>query len=146
MTALENYRWDYGDTASLIETVQARASESAANLEQIDVDLTVVSEEQYLLANAAKTTHQALCLTLDSIILELEAGRSDKASELYYGSAETCGMYLRQYTQQLLERACLDHQDAYDWLSRLNGELKQVQTVTVLASLLIGSWPSRYAP
>lgn len=139
MTALENYRWDYGDTASLIKTLQTRMQQSATYLEEIDADLRVVSEEQYLLANAAKTTHQALCLTLDSIILKLEAEQSAQASELYYGSAEIRGMYLRQYIQQLLERACLDHQDAYDRLSRLNVELKQAQAVIILVGLVIGT-------
>lgn len=83
MTALENYRWDYGDTASLIETVQTSRQHSAAHLERIDTDLRVVSEEQYLLANAAQTTYRTLCLTLDSIVSELLAGNSTRASELY---------------------------------------------------------------
>lgn len=75
MTALENYRWDYGDTASLIETVQESQRRSAARLENIETDLRVVSEDQYLLANAAQTTYWTLCRTLDSIVSELQAGR-----------------------------------------------------------------------
>lgn len=138
MTALENYRWDYGDTASLIETVQTRVSRSATYLEQIDVDLRVVSEEQYLLANAAKTTYQALRLTVDSIIMELEDNQSARASELYYGSAERCGLYLRQYTQRLLEQACFDNQDAHNRLTRLNTRLEQIQAVVILLCVATG--------
>ena len=75
MTALENYRWDYGDTATLLETVQASRQRSASHLARIDTDLRMVSEEQYLLANAARTTYQTLERTLDSIVSELIADR-----------------------------------------------------------------------
>ena len=122
---LENYRWDYGDTATLLETVQASRQRSASHLARIDTDLRMVSEEQYLLANAARTTYQTLERTLDSIVSELIADRPGQAAQLYYGGAERCGAYLRQYTQQLLERACLDNQDAHIRLVRLNEGLKR---------------------
>ena len=139
MTALENYRWDYGDTESLIGTVQESHQRSAAHLEKIETDLHVVSEEQYLLANAAQTTYQTLCRTLESIVEELQANHSAQASELYYGDAERCGNYLRQYTQQLLERACFDSQDAHIRLTRLNERLKQIQTVVVILCFITGT-------
>lgn len=139
ITALDNYRWDYGDTTSLIVTLQENEQQSAAHLGRISVDLRVVSEEQYLLANAAQTTYRTLCLTLDSIISELEAGHPAQAAELYYSSAERCGTYLRQYTQQLLERACFDNQDAHNKLIRLNEGLKQAQTVVVAVCIITGS-------
>jgi len=139
MTALENYRWDYGDTASLIETLRDSQQRSAAYLERIDSDLREVSEEQYLLANAARTTYRTLCLSLDSISSELLAGNSARASELYYAGAERCGAYLRQYTQQLLEQACFDNQDAHNKLIRLNERLKQAQAVVIAACVATGS-------
>ena len=139
MTALENYRWDYGDTAALIDTVQDSRLHSAECLECIDADLRVVSEEQYLLTNAARTTYQTLDHTLDGIIREVSAGRSAQASQLYYGSAERCGSYLRQYTQQLLEQACFDNQDAHIRLVKLNERLKLAQTVVVLLCVAIGA-------
>lgn len=138
ITALENYRWDYGDTESLLATVQTSRERSAAHLACIDTDLRVVSEEQYLLANAARTTYQTLDRTLESIVLELTSGRSSQASQLYYDSAEPCGAYLRQYTQQLLERACLDNQDAHTRLVRLNLTLNQARTVVVLMCVVTG--------
>lgn len=139
MTALENYRWDYGDAASLIETVQESQRRSAARLENIETDLRVVSEEQYLLANAAQTTYRTLYRTLDSIVAKLQASQPAQASELYYSSAEPCGIYLRQYTQQLLERACLDSQDAHIRLTQLNEGLKEAQTVVVLLCVITGT-------
>ena len=48
MTALENYRWDYGDAASLIAEVRNGADQAAGHLERIDTDLRTVGEEQYL--------------------------------------------------------------------------------------------------
>ena len=139
MTALENHRWDYGDTAALIETVQESRQRSAAHLEHIETDLRVVSEEQYLLANAAQTTYRTLCGTLDTIVSHLQASQSTQASELYYSSAEPCGTYLRQYTQQLLEQACFDNQDAHIRLTQLNEELQQVQTVVILLCFATGA-------
>ncbi len=139
MTALENHRWDYGDTAALIETIQESRRRSAAHLGNIEMDLRVVSEEQYLLANAAQTTYRTLGRTLNSIVAELQSGRSAQASKLYYSSAEPCGTYLRQYTQQLLERACFDNQDAHIRLTQLNEGLKQAQTVVVLLCFMTGT-------
>lgn len=139
MAALENYRWDYGDIAALIEAVQESEQRSAAHLEHIDADLGSVSEEQYLLASAARTTYRTLCRTLDAIILELRANRPAQASELYYNSAEPCGIYLRQYIQQLLEQACFDNQDAHTRLIQRNERLEQAQTAVILICAATGS-------
>ena len=139
LTALENYRWDYGDTASLIETVQESRQRSAERLAHIETDLRAVSEEQYLLANAAQTTYGTLDRTLDSIISMLHSKQSAQASELYYSSAEPCGNYLRLYTQQLLEQACFDSQDAHTRLTQLNERLKQAQNAVILLCFVTGS-------
>ena len=139
MTALENYRWDYGDAAALIGTIQESELRSAAQLERIDADLRTVGEEQYLLATAARTTYRTLCGTLDTIVAQLQAGRPAQASELYYADTERCGAYLRQYTQQLLEQACFDNQDAHNRLIRLNEGLKQAQTAVSLFSIAVGA-------
>lgn len=139
LTALENYRWDYGDTASLIETVQESRQRSAGRLAQIETDLRAVSEEQYLLASAAQTTYGTLDRTLDAIISMLQSNRPAQAAELYYSSAEPCGNYLRQYTQQLLEQACFDSQDAHTRLTQLNEGLKQAQNVVILLCFVTGS-------
>lgn len=139
LTALENYRWDYGDSASLIETVQESRQRSAGRLAQIETDLHVVSEEQYLLANAAQTTYGTLDRTLDSIISKLQLNQSAQASELYYSSAEPCGNYLRQYTQQLLEQACFDSQDAFTRLTQLDERLMQAQNIVLILCFVTGT-------
>ena len=138
MTALEDYRWDYGDATSLIDTIKKNKEGSAKNLTQIQMELELVGEEQYLLANATQTTYRTLVLTLDEIIGDLLSGKSDAAAKLYYSKAEPCGTYLRQYTQQLLEQAILDNQDAYTELTTLNARLNQLQTVALLICFVLG--------
>ena len=76
MTALENYRWDYGDAAALIASIQSSREHSAGHLALIRADLGAVSEEQYLLASAARTTYGTLDLTLGAITEELRSGRT----------------------------------------------------------------------
>lgn len=138
MTALENYRWDYGNAASLITTLREHKLASQQNLNQIQMDLSRVGEEQYLLANASQTTFGTLADSLDQIISYLLVGRSTEAAELYYTRTEPCGTYLRQYTQQLLEQAILDNQDAYTRLSTLNERLSQSQTVILMICAALG--------
>ena len=139
MAALENYRWDYGDAAALIASIQSSREHSAGHLALIRADLGAVSEEQYLLASAARTTYGTLDLTLGAITEELRSGRPDQASRLYYGGAEPCGAYLRQYTQQLLEQACSDSQEAHVRLTQLNETLKRAQTAVVLVCVAVGT-------
>ena len=138
MLALENYRWDFGDTEELITTLRQQQKSSADHLKQIDRDLGQVSEEQYLLANAAATTYGSFSLTVDEIIELLLSGQSDDASTLYYDKAKPCGGYMRQYTQQLLERAIQDNQSAYAQLNRLNEQLKQLQSLVLIFCFILG--------
>lgn len=138
MTALEDYRWDYGDTAALIVTLRQNQGASQMHLVDIPADINQVSEEHYLLANAALTTYETLTLTMDDIVDKLLSGKTDAAAQLYYEKAEPCGAYLRQYTQQLLERAILDYQDTYTSLMALNERLNQIQTLMILLCMLLG--------
>lgn len=138
MTTMEDYRWDYGDPASLIVTLRKQQSASRAHLMQIPADIGQVSEEHYLLANAALITYDTLTLTVDEIVDDLLSGKTDAASQLYYEKAEPCGSYLRQYTQQLLERAILDNQDIFNSLMALNDRLNQIQTLMTLLCLVLG--------
>lgn len=138
MTALEDYRWDYGDTAALISTLRQNQNASERHLVDIPADINQVSEEHYLLANAALTTYETLTVTMDDIVDKLLSGESDVASQLYYERAKPCGTYLRQYTQQLLERAILDYQDTYTSLMVLNERLNQIQTLMILLCVLLG--------
>lgn len=138
MLALENYRWDLGDSQELVSTLREEQRLSGSHLNAIDRDLSQVSEEQYLLANAAATTYSTFSRTVDEIIELLLAGKSDEASALYYSKTEPCGGYMRQYTQQLLEQAIRDNQSAYNRLNRLNGQLKYVQSLVIFLCLFLG--------
>lgn len=139
MAALENYRWDYGDAGALLDTVRTGREQAASHLGRIDAGLHSAGEEQYLLSCAARTTYGTLERTLDAIDAHLRSGRADLASQLYYGRAKPCGAYLRQYTQQLLEQACLDSQDAHTRLSQLNEALNRAQSAVVLVCLVTGA-------
>lgn len=138
MQALESYRWDYGETDVLVSTLRTQQESSVAHLEQIDSELGQVSEEQYLLANAAITTYRTFSSTVDQIVELMQAGRVDEAAALYYNKAEPCGGYLRQYTQQLLERAIQNNQSAHAGLTALNERLNQIQNVTAVVCLYLG--------
>lgn len=139
ITALENYRWDYGDTNALITSLQQGLLASEAHLSLIEKRIGLVSEEQYLLANASDTTYHTFHETLEAINQNLLADNSDEAASLYYDKAERCGTYLRQYTQQLLERAIVDNQDVYARLSSLNATINRIQAVMLVFCVLLGS-------
>lgn len=130
MRALGDYRWDYGDTQSLIDQVTLSQKESAQLLERIDTSLDSSSEELYLLANASATTYETFSDLVTEILSLVRQGQKTQAAELYYSKAEPCGGYTRQYTQQLLERTIHDSQSAFDQLSRLSDRLIRFQTMT----------------
>lgn len=138
MTALEKHRWDLGDAASLVVTIREYREASQPHLDNISSDLPEVSEAQYLLANAARTTYNTLNTTLDQIIDLLLAGDRAGASALYYDKAEPCGGYLMQYTRQLLEQAIYDNQGAYTALSTRSDRLEQVQNLMILLCVVLG--------
>ena len=136
---LENYRWDYGDRELLAESVQNSQKLSAEHLYQVQSGLDEVSEDQYLLANAAKITYTTFSATLDEILDCVQKGDSDGAAAIYYEKAKPCGTYLRQYTQQLLERATLDNQSAYIKLTRMNEKLDRTRIYLNTICLVLGA-------
>jgi len=136
---LKNYRWDYGDKEVLVTSIRESQKESATHLSQVQSELGIVSEHQYLLANAAKITYITFSETLDDIVYCIQTGDIDKAAALYYGKAEPCGTYLRQYAQQLLERAILDNQSAYLRMIRMNEKLDSIRKFLNAACLVLGA-------
>lgn len=129
MRALENYRWDYGDTQALIDQVTQHQEASSSFLSQIDTGLTSGSEEQYLLSNASATTFDTFSRLVEDILALLRQGENDQAADLYYAKASPCGAYTRQYTQQLLECTIRESQSAFSQLSRLSDRLIRFQTI-----------------
>jgi hypothetical protein len=57
---------------------------------------------------------------------------------MYYSNLEPSLNYLYLYVQQLIERAIMDNQSAYDRLIRLNDDLDAVYGLTVLVMILFG--------
>ena len=139
MRLLEDYRWDYGDGEALILSLKESQMKSAEHLAEVQSELGEVGENQYLLANAARITYDSFSETVDEIALCVQEGRIDEAAALYYEKAEPCGGYLRQYTQQLLERAILDSQSAYLKLNRLNGKIYTIRNVVNGVSFVLGT-------
>ena len=56
LTALDDYRWEYGDTDALLAELDSAFSVTNAWLWRINGSLDTVSEEQYLLYSAVCTT------------------------------------------------------------------------------------------
>ena len=116
LSAMEDYRWEYGDAKALTEELHSAFSVTNAWLWRIESDLGTVSEEQYLLYNAVSTTYDSYTALVDQLEEAVAAGQDTKAAQLYYNKIVPCGGYLRQYTQQLLNTAITDAQGTYTCL------------------------------
>lgn len=138
LSAMEDYRWEYGDAKALTEELHSAFSVTNAWLWRIESDLGTVSEEQYLLYNAVSTTYDSYTALVDQLEEAVAAGQDTKAAQLYYNKIVPCGGYLRQYTQQLLNTAITDAQGTYTTVSALSDRVKWVQTVVVALCLALG--------
>ncbi len=138
MRILDNYRWDYGDTDAMIQQLTTYQEEAKEQLSKIDIRLESASEEQYLYANASATTFGTFSLLVDDVVAYLRSEKVDEASDLYYAKVEPCGAYMRQYTQQLLERTIRDSRSTFNHLSRLSTRLARIQVFVVLLCVIAG--------
>ena len=138
LSAMEDYRWEYGDAKALTEELHSAFSVTNAWLWRIESDLGTVSEEQYLLYNAVSTTYDSYTALVDQLEEAVAAGQDTKAAQLYYNKIVPCGGYLRQYTQQLLNTAITDAQGTYTTVSALSDRVKWAQTVVVALCLALG--------
>lgn len=139
LQVLKNYRWDYGDKETLVFSVKESRRLSTEYLKQVQSTLDRVGENQYLLANAVKITYESFSEMLDEMVDCIQKDDSDGAAAIYYGKAESCGNYLRQYTQQLLESAILDNQSAYIQLTRKNEKLNSARNFLNTICLILGA-------
>lgn len=139
LTALENFRWENGDANALMQTLQSGSTTADTWLWRIDGDLREVGEEQYLLAQAVRTTYENYDRLMDELQTDLKRGDTEEAAALYYGEVTLCGGYLQQYTDELLQTAITEGQSTYTRLSALNERLKGVQAVTTLLCVLLGA-------
>ena len=139
LSAMEDYRWEYGDAKALTEELHSAFSVTNAWLWRIESDLGTVSEEQYLLYNAVSTTYDSYTALVDQLEEAVAAGQDTKAAQLYYNKIVPCGGYLRQYTQQLLNTAITDAQETYTTVSALSDRVKWAQTVVVALCLALAA-------
>ena len=138
LTALTDYRWEYGDADELLTELDAAFSTTNAWLWRIDGDLSTVSEEQYLLYNAVCTTYKSYTALVKQLEEAVRAGDDAGAAQLYYNKVSPCGSYLGQYTQQLLNTAISDAQGTYTEVSALSSRVKWAQTVVAVVCLVLG--------
>ena len=138
LSAMENYRWEYGDAKALTEELNRAFSVTNAWLWRIQGDIGTVSEEQYLLYNAVSTTYSSYTALVGQLEEAVASGEDAQAAQLYYNKIVPCGGYLRQYTQQLLNRAIADAQGTYTTVSALSDRVKWAQTVVVALCLALG--------
>ena len=143
LNALESYRWEYGDAGELLDQLHSSSSVMSAWLWRIEGGLGTVSEEQYLLYSAVCTTYDSYKELLDQLEEEVSMGRDAAAAQLYYDKVSPCGGYLRQYTQQLLNKAITDGQEDYTTVSALSDRVKWAQTIVVALCLALGSLMAR---
>ena len=138
LTALSDYRWEYGDADELLTELDAAFSTTNAWLWRIDGDLSMVSEKQYLLYNAVCTTYKSYTVLVKQLEEAVRAGDDAGAAQLYYNKVSPCGSYLGQYTQQLLNTAISDAQGTYTEVSALSSRVKWAQTVVAVVCLVLG--------
>ncbi|MBR1565609.1 MAG: sensor histidine kinase [Oscillospiraceae bacterium] len=136
LTALEDYRWDYGDAATLTEIVERYRSAAQAQLQSIHAEPGTASEAYCLLDGAVETSFSYFSDRADQIAQALRQDNSAAAAQIYYGKTALCGSYLQQYTRELLERAILDNHDALSALYATNDRLQLLQLVTMLLSVV----------
>ena len=139
LTALESFRWENGDLTALAQVLQSGSTTADAWLRHIDGDLAEVGEEQYLLAQAVRTTYANYDVLMDRMAALLKTGDAIAAASLYYTEIAVCGHYLQQYTGQLLQTAISEGQSTYTLLSAQNEQIKAMQTVASLLCLAFGA-------
>ena len=141
LSAMEDYRWEYGDAKALTEELHSAFSVTNAWLWRIGTSLNSlesVSDEQWVLYSAVDTVYQTYTGLLDELENDLLSGNDAAASQLYYAKVVPCGDYLSQYTLQLLETAIQDSQTTYTTISALNERITMLQTVVVALCVALG--------
>ena len=136
VTALADYRWDYGDPASLTATVQSYRSAASEQLLLIHAEPWTATEEYCLLLGAVETSYSFFSGRADAICGALSHGQSAYAAQLYYNRTASCGAYLMQYARELLEQAILDNHGAFSQLYATNDQLQLLQLMTTLLSVI----------
>ena len=136
MKALEEYRWDYGDSAALRERFARYREAAGLALQRIHAEPGEASDDYVLLAGAVETSYSYLSDRLEEIGDALLRRADADAAQIYYSGTGVCGAYLLQYARELLERAILDNQDAFTALTATSERLELMQMLTMLLTAL----------
>ena len=94
LSAMEDYRWEYGDAKALTEELHSAFSVTNAWLWRIGTSLNSlesVSDEQRVLYSAVDTVYQPYTGLLDELENDLLSGNDAAASQLYYAKVVPCG-------------------------------------------------------
>lgn len=135
---LSDYRWDYNDRMSVSHSLRTAREESTAMLAAVHADLGQVSEEQYLIASALRTTFDTYKAFTDAILNLMQEGESIKASALYFDKMAPCGSYVQRYSRQLLEQAIQDNFNEYQRIMRTSNLLRILQALSLLLCMAVG--------
>ncbi len=136
VSALADYRWDYGDAPALTEIVQAYRTAAEEQLPVIHAQPGTASEEYRLLLGAVETSFSFFSGRADAICGALSRGENTYAAQLYYDKTAASGEYLMQYSRELLEQAILDNHDSFIQLNAINDQLQLMQLLTTLLSVI----------
>lgn len=135
---LANYRWDYNDLMTFSHNLRSVRDESQSMLDAVHAELGQVSEEQYLIAAATKTTFAAYTAMTDTILGLVQNGELMQASSIYYDRMVSCGGYIQQYSRQLLEQAIQDNFNEYQKLMGMSNLLRLLQAVSLIICFGMG--------
>lgn len=139
LSYLEEYRWEYSDTASLILRVRTNETTAKNHLAHIERDLHKTGKEQYVLVTAIDTTYAQFTLFQNQLLQLMLDAKQEESANLYYDKIEPCGSYLKKYCQELLELAILDNYEIHASLLKTNEKLNNLQGIMLLLSLSFGS-------
>ncbi len=135
---LDNCRWDSNDLMNFSRNLRSAREESMLALDAVHVDLGQVSEEQYLIASAVKTTFASYKSLTDDVLSLMKDGELIKASTLYFDKMAPCGSYVQKYSRQLLEQAIQDNFNEYQRIMGTSNLLRILQAVSLLVCLVVG--------
>lgn len=138
LKSLSEFRWDYGDADSLLAELDRQQRDAELYLDDIETDLSLVREEQHLLARAVHTTHSTFARSMNELKENLRNEHRDGALAEYYSRTQPCGSYLLQYTQQLLELAIAENQQAFVQTIRIKDRLQKLQFLVVVITIPLG--------
>ena len=93
ISVLADYRWENGETDTMLEKLRAASSTCNAWLWRIRTGMNAqnnVSDEQRVLYGAVETTYNTYSALLSELEDCLEKGRDSAASQLYYSKVSAC--------------------------------------------------------